>query len=145
VKIVLGCFSAIAVKKVSKNQINEGIVLLYNNVAPKKYCLLVTVRSKEWSKRNFKLICLKCGVKRDSITKTFVIHARLAVSPKEINYTTSWLIYLDGIKNAGSSICLFFKYSNSVCASLDSKYFFHSRPISLLQSVFENGIFSAPS
>jgi hypothetical protein len=140
---VLGYLPPIALKKYSNSQTNEGIVSSNKNAVP-KICLLVVVGSKEGCKRHFKLICLKCSVKRHNITKAFVIHDRLTISPKEISYPTSLLIYLNGIKNAGSSTCLFFKYSHRVCASLDSKYLFHSRPISLLQSVLENGIFSAP-
>jgi hypothetical protein len=75
-----------------------GNSFIKQQCSPKNYCLLVVVGSKEWSKWHFKLICLKCGVKRHNITKAFVIHDTLTISLEEISYLTSWLIYLNGIK-----------------------------------------------
>jgi hypothetical protein len=75
-----------------------GNSFIKQQCSPKNYCLLEVVGSKEWSKWHFKLICLKCGVKRHNITKAFVIHDRLTISPEKISYLTSWLIYLNGIK-----------------------------------------------
>jgi hypothetical protein len=62
---------------------------------------------------------MKCGVKRHGTTKTCVIHDKLTICQKEVNHPSIFFIYVNGVKNVGSSICLFIKYCNNVCASLD--------------------------
>jgi hypothetical protein len=96
-KIVLECLPPIALKKVSKSQIKEGIVSSNNSVASKNIVCLWWLVPRKGAKDISNLFVW--GVKRHNITKAFVIHDRLIISSKEISDPISLLIYLNGIKN----------------------------------------------
>jgi hypothetical protein len=132
VKIVLGWLPSIAITKVSKSQINEGIVSLNNNAAPKMIICLWWLVSRSGAKGISNLFV---GVKRHNITKSFVIYDGLTIGPKEIRYSTNWLIYLNVIKKQDLL---------SACSSSTPTLFVHHWTLSIY-SVLNRSHYCNPS